>query len=175
LAVFHIYEMQDTPMSLNDVLTDTRITDAKPDAKPLRLFDGGGLYLEVSPAGGKLWRLKYRFEGKEKRLALGKYPEVGLKEARKQRTLARKLLLLGIDPGIAHKEERAEVSAAQRDARVKARDEEARRKGAARFLLDNEGALSFRLGNRSLFLTPAETAELRAFLNATQGVIHAAD
>ncbi|MDR3221936.1 MAG: Arm DNA-binding domain-containing protein, partial [Candidatus Accumulibacter sp.] len=79
-------------------LSDIAIKNAKPIDKPLRLFDGGGLYLEVSTAGGKLWRLKYRFEGKEKRLALGKYPDVSLKEARKQRAHARKLLTLGIDP-----------------------------------------------------------------------------
>ena len=55
-------------------LTDTPIRTAKPSTKPVRLFDGGGLYIEISPAGGKLWRLKYRFDGKEKRLALGVYP-----------------------------------------------------------------------------------------------------
>jgi hypothetical protein len=162
-------------MRLNDALTDARITDAKSADKPRKLADGKGLYLFVTPAGGKLWRVQYRFEGKQKLLSFGKYPDVSLKEARKQRAHARNLLTLGIDPGIAHKEERAEARAAQRDARAKARDDEARRKGAARFLLDNEGALSFRLGNRSLFLTPAETAELRAFLNATQGMSHAAE
>ena len=57
-------------------LTDTAIRTAKPGPKPVRLFDGGGLYVEISPAGGKLWRLKYRFGGKEKRLALGAYPEI---------------------------------------------------------------------------------------------------
>ena len=63
-------------------LTDTAIRNAKPGEKPVRLFDGGGLYLEVSPAGGKWWRLKYRFDGKEKRLSLGVYPDVSLKDAR---------------------------------------------------------------------------------------------
>ena len=62
-------------------LTDTKIRTAKPADKPKRLFDGGGLYLEVSPKGGKWWRLKYRFGGKEKRLSLGVYPEVTLKDA----------------------------------------------------------------------------------------------
>jgi len=52
-------------------LTDIAIRSAKPLEKPQRLFDGGGLYLEISPAGGKWWRFKYRFEGKEKRLSLG--------------------------------------------------------------------------------------------------------
>lgn len=80
-------------------LSDTAIRNAKPAEKPVRMFDGGGLYLEISPAGGKLWRLKYRFGGKEKRLALGAYPDVGLKEAREKRDDARKLLASDIDPG----------------------------------------------------------------------------
>lgn len=80
-------------------LTDTAIRSAKSGAKPVRLFDGGGLYIEVSPAGGKLWRLKYRFHGKEKRLALGIYPGVPLAMARDKRDQARKLLAGGIDPG----------------------------------------------------------------------------
>ncbi|MGS0537506.1 Arm DNA-binding domain-containing protein [Xanthomonas oryzae pv. oryzicola] len=57
-------------MPLNDLL----IRKAQPASKPVRLFDGGGLYLEIAPSGGKLWRWKYRFAGKEKRLALGPYP-----------------------------------------------------------------------------------------------------
>jgi hypothetical protein len=62
------------------------------------LFDGGGLYLEVLPAGGKYWCWKYRFAGKEKRLALGVYPEVSLKEARDGRDEVRRLLRQRIDP-----------------------------------------------------------------------------
>jgi integrase len=80
-------------------LTDAAIRNAKPAAKPFRLFDGGGLYVEVTPAGGKLWRLKYRFGGKEKRLAFGAYPDVGLKDARERRDEARKLLANDVDPG----------------------------------------------------------------------------
>lgn len=80
-------------------LTDVTIRNAKPAEKPVRMFDGGGLYLEISPAGGKLWRLKYRCDGKEKRLALGAYPEIGLKDARERRGEARKLLANGVDPG----------------------------------------------------------------------------
>ena len=60
-------------------LTDVAIRAAKPREKPYRLSDSGGLYLEVSPSGSKLWRWKYRFGGKEKRLALGVYPDVPLK------------------------------------------------------------------------------------------------
>jgi integrase len=80
-------------------LTDMAIRKAKPIEKPQRLFDGGGLYLEVSPAGGKWWRLKYRHLGKEKRLSLGTYPDTGLADARAKRDAARKLLAAGVDPG----------------------------------------------------------------------------
>ena len=80
-------------------LTDTAVRNAKPGTKRLKLSDGRGLYLEVSPAGGKWWRHKYRFEGKEKRLSLGVYPDVSLKEARERRDDARKLLASGVDLG----------------------------------------------------------------------------
>lgn len=69
----------------------------------MRLFDGGGLYLEVAPSGGKWWRLKYRFDGKEKRLSLGIYPQVSLREARERRETARKQLAEGINP-IEHRQ-----------------------------------------------------------------------
>ena len=80
------------------MLTDTTVRNAKPGKKPVRLFDNDGMYLEISPAGGKWWRLKYRYLGKEKRLSLGVYPKVGLKVARDRRDEARKLLAAGIDP-----------------------------------------------------------------------------
>lgn len=85
-------------------LTNIAIRNAKPGAKPIRLFDGRGLYLEISPAGGKHWRLKYRFGGKEKRLALGSYPTITLAEARDGSEAARKMLMLGQDPAAAKKE-----------------------------------------------------------------------
>jgi hypothetical protein len=140
-------------------LTDTAIKDAKPGETTIRLYDKGRMYIEVTPSGGKLWRMKYRFEGKEKTLALGKYPAVSLANARERRDEAKKLLAEGIDPGEAVKMERARLL-----------DERARQKAATRFMLDNEGALSFRLGNRCLTLTPGETEELRAFLEATKDV-----
>ena len=84
-------------------LTNKTIQNAKSGDKPVRLFDGGGLYLEVSPKGGKWWRLKYRFRGKEKRISLGVYPDVGLKEARDGRDDARQQLRSGIDPSAARK------------------------------------------------------------------------
>ncbi|HEU5047472.1 MAG TPA: integrase arm-type DNA-binding domain-containing protein [Rickettsiales bacterium] len=79
-------------------LTATAINNTKAKDKALKLFDGGGLFLLVKPAGGKWWRLKYRFGGKEKLLSLGTYPEVSLKEARERREEARKLLANGVDP-----------------------------------------------------------------------------
>lgn len=66
-------------------LTDTAICAIKPTSKTAKYFDGGGRYLEVVPSGGKWWRLKYRFQGKEKRISLGTYPTIGLKEARERR------------------------------------------------------------------------------------------
>lgn len=79
-------------------LSAIAIQKAKISDKTVRLFDGGGLYLELTPTGGKWWRLKYRFDGKEKRLSLGVYPEVSLRLARARRDDARKLLAEGIDP-----------------------------------------------------------------------------
>ncbi|MHB1117701.1 tyrosine-type recombinase/integrase [Sideroxydans sp.] len=80
-------------------LTDIKIRHAKPEAKTVRMFDGKGLYLELSPSGGKWWRLKYRFLDKEKRISLGTYPEVTLADAREKTLELRKLLAQGVDPG----------------------------------------------------------------------------
>ena len=80
-------------------LSDKAVSQATPKEKAYRLYDKDGLYLEVSPAGGKLWRLKYRFGGKEKRLALGKYPHTSLKVVRDKVFAARKELENGVDPG----------------------------------------------------------------------------
>jgi len=79
-------------------LTIVTINHAKPKGKTYRLYDEKGLYLEVTKAGGKLWRLKYRFGGKEKRLAIGPYPEISLKDARAARDAARAQLAAGTDP-----------------------------------------------------------------------------
>lgn len=79
-------------------LTVKEIEKAKPADKPRKMADGGGMYLEVMPNGSKYWRMKYRFDGKEKRLALGVYPDVSLAQAREGRDDARKLLKNGTDP-----------------------------------------------------------------------------
>src|SRR5262249_20669393 len=89
------------------------VRNAKPRNKMYRLFDTEGLYLEVLPSGGKYWRLKYRFLGKEKRLALGVYPHVTLSDARERRSQARKLLAAGSDPVEAKKEAKRLVIAKQ--------------------------------------------------------------
>lgn len=80
-------------------LTDVMVRNLKPEEKAYKKFDGTGLFLLVQPTGGKLWRLKYRFGGKEKLLALGAYDELSLKDARRQRDLAREKLYNGQDPG----------------------------------------------------------------------------
>jgi hypothetical protein len=87
---------------------------AKPGPKTQRLFDEKGLYLEVSPTGGKWWRLKYRIGGKEKRLSLGTYPDTPLKLARERRDEARQLLASGIDPSDQRQQDkrRTELEAA---------------------------------------------------------------
>jgi integrase len=87
-------------------LTNIQCQSAKPAEKPKRIADGAGMYLEIMPNGSKYWRLKYRHGGKEKRLALGVYPEVSLADARGKRDAARKLLQNGIDPAAARQEEK---------------------------------------------------------------------
>jgi integrase len=87
-------------------LTELQIRKAAPDEKPRKLADGGGMYLLIAPTGGKLWRLKYRVEGKEKVLALGRYPDVGLAEARARREDARRQIARGIDPSAERVAER---------------------------------------------------------------------
>jgi hypothetical protein len=91
-------------------LTDKAIRNIKPGDRPVKLFDGGGLFLLVVSAGGKWWRLKYRFAGKEKPISLGTYPEVSLKDARDRRDSARKLLALGIDPSTSRKAAKTSAS-----------------------------------------------------------------
>lgn len=79
-------------------LTDTSIRNAKPGAKPIKLFDERGLFLLVTPTGGKWWRFRFMFDGKEKLLSLGVYPDVSLKDARERRDEARKLVANGVNP-----------------------------------------------------------------------------
>ena len=88
-------------------LTARQVETAKPKEKSYKLFDGGGLYLEVTAKGSRYWRMKYRFGGKEKRLAFGVFPIVTLAEVREMRNQAKKILAAGGDPGEIKKEEKA--------------------------------------------------------------------
>ena len=95
------------------MLTDTAVKKAKQQPTAYKLYDTGGMFVLVAPTGGKLWRLKYRFAGKEKLLSLGAYPEVSLADARIKRDEARKQLHDGVDPGEARKAvKRARASSA---------------------------------------------------------------
>lgn len=93
-------------------LTDAKVRNAKPAEKPLKLTDGGGLYLEVRPTGAKLWRLRYRIDGKENVFAIGSYPEFGLADARSEREKTRPLIRQGIHPSHNRQAERLAISAA---------------------------------------------------------------
>lgn len=90
--------MVSSVMGKRMALTDIAIRNVKPRAKPFKMADGAGMFLLITPTGGKLWRLKYRVDGREKLLAIGVYPEISLSEARKQRGTARELIALGKDP-----------------------------------------------------------------------------
>jgi len=87
-------------------LTDVRIRNAKSRERPFKLADGGGLHLTITPYGSKLWRLAYRFAGKQKTLAIGVYPVVSLERARAARAAAKQLLSEGVDPSVAKKDEK---------------------------------------------------------------------
>lgn len=79
-------------------LSDTAIRNAKPAEKAYKIYDSGGLFIQITPSGGKWWRLKFRFDGKEKLLSLGVYPRISLSQAREQRDDAKKLIAINIDP-----------------------------------------------------------------------------
>jgi hypothetical protein len=93
------------------MLTDLQCRKAKSAAKPYKMTDGGGLHLFVTPAGGKHWRYRYEFEGREKVLTIGPCPSVGLTDARTVRDGAKSSLREGGDPSVAKRVERAKVSA----------------------------------------------------------------
>ena len=86
-------------------MNDKQINNLKPSSKVLKLSDGGGLFIQVSPQGSKLWRMAYRFNGVQKLLSFGAYPVVGLAAARQKRDDAKKLLATDIDPAFHSKQE----------------------------------------------------------------------
>ena len=94
---------------LTKPLTVTQVNNAKTKTKMYKLFDGGGLFLQVNPSGGKHWKMKYRKDdGKEGLLTFGSYPDVSLEQARKKRDEARSQKAAGIDPGEAKRQEKAD-------------------------------------------------------------------
>ncbi len=103
MGYFPLWEL-DTPLDANT--HGVRIRAARPGDRPYKLFDVRGLYMLVTPTGGKLWRFKYRMGGVEKLLALGKYPDVSLKRAREKRDDARKLVADNVDPSVKRQAER---------------------------------------------------------------------
>lgn len=93
-------------------LTARAVLNAKPTTKRQRLWDEKSMYLEVTPSGGKLWRLKYRINDKEKHIPLGRYPDVSLEEARTARDAARKMIAQGVDPAAERKAKKAALKTA---------------------------------------------------------------
>lgn len=155
-------------------LTDVAVRTAKPKEKTYRLADGAGMYLELSPAGGKWWRLKYRFGGKEKRISLGTYPDISLKEARDRRDEARKLLASGVDPGAHRKAAKAARTAENANTfEVVAREWHAKQtsrwtdRHSGRIMARLENDLFPLLGNRAINAITAP--ELLAALRRKEG------
>ncbi|WP_158944230.1 integrase arm-type DNA-binding domain-containing protein [Granulicella sp. S190] len=91
---------------MRSILTDVKVRQAKAGTAPLTVFDGGGLYLKVTPTGGKLWRWSYRYQGKQKLMSLGQYPDVSLTLARERHRAGRELLATGVDPMMEKKAEK---------------------------------------------------------------------
>ena len=96
-------------------LNDRQINNLKASAKPYKLSDGGGLYIQVTPSGSKLWRMAYRHNGAQKLLSFGAYPATGLAVARQKRDAAKKLIAAGTDPALEAKREKAAREAAGND------------------------------------------------------------
>ena len=102
-------------------LTDTAIRSSKPATRPFKIYDRDGLFLLINPSGSKLWRWRYRADGKEKLMALGEYPVIGLAEVRERHLAARKKLANGIDP---MNERKADAVAKQENAKTVLRQAE---------------------------------------------------
>ena len=148
-------------------LSDVKIRAAKPQDKLYSISDGEGMFLEISPKGGKWWRFKYRFNGKQKRLSLGTYPSTSLKAARDKRQQARELLASGVDPGDQRKAEKMATQTALRNTFAGVAEEWAKNKVSSekwtptterkRRIWLNNGLLPF-LGSRPI--SEITTAEL---------------
>jgi len=143
-------------------LSGISLQSLKPRGKAYRLFDAKGLYLEVSPSGGKYWRVKYRYQGREKRLSLGVYPAVTLAEARNKAEAARALLAHGGDPAEARKAEKANLLAdrASTIAESKAQLLDAR----VRVVADLKGMVEIWKGRNVVILSREEAGEVCTLL-----------
>jgi len=141
-----------------DPLTEEIVSSATASERTKTLFDGGGLFLLVTPSGGKRWRLKYRYQGREKMLSLGVYPEVSLDDARSQRDAARELLGQGIDPSAFRKEEKA---------RNRAKSLEAGRTPSVRVTID--GTVEIWKGGNTMRFKEDEVRFVAALLNKIVG------
>jgi Arm DNA-binding domain len=93
-------------------LSKLTIANAKPRTKPYMLTDGDGLHVFIDPSGSKLWRMRYRFEGKASMISLGSFPRVSLLDARKKRDDAKRLLANGTNPSLSRKVERLRAAVA---------------------------------------------------------------
>lgn len=123
--------------------------------------DSGGLYLEVSPAGGRLWRWKYRFDSKEKLMAFGKYPEVSLAMARERHGQGRKLLACGVDPMAKRKADRTAEQVSNENSKVNyARIDARELPGLLRHIEAYPGTHVTRLAMKLMALTFVRTSEL---------------
>lgn len=135
-------------------LTELQVENAEASDKPLKLSDGGNMYLLIQPNGAKYWRLDYRCAGKRKTLAIGVYPDVTLADARTRREEARNLLANGIDPSAAKHVQKAEQKALaliNPDFQLSMRAD----------------ALTIKTKRTTLALTAEQTAAVRTFLIAT--------
>ena len=165
-------------------LNDQKCKNSKPKDKSYKLFDGGGLYLEIKPTGGKQWRLKYRFGGMEKRLSFGSYPIIGLKDARIKRDEAKLLLEKNVDPAVAKQQDKItkQVDSANTFEAI-AREWIEKRKGEIiektlidiqsrleRNLFPKIGKLPIKSINAPILLEALKTIEARGVIDTTKRV-----
>ena len=136
-------------------MTPESVRAAKPAAQAIKIFDERGLFLLISPSGGKWWRFRYRFNGKENLLSLGVYPAVGLDEARQKRDEARQLLAQGIDPAVARREEKS---------RAKAVALQTMDASTVRVSASTDGTVEVWKGRAMMCLTPEEARAVQALL-----------
>lgn len=151
-------------------LTDIKVRTAKPTDKQYKLTDGSGMHLLVHPNGSKYWRLQYRYDGKQKMLALGVYPEITLADARSRRDEARKLLANGVDPGDKKKSDKVEQRKAHTFKEVAIEWHSTNKKWsedhAHRVLKSLEDNLFAELGERNI--TELKTRDLLAPIKAVE-------